>query len=121
MGTLETSRDQFDRRALLDAIQDLVVSERDHDPTIERVERDPVLLDVCRKGHRFIVATGLGSRIAEGQIRLKKQPAEEHGSVRFLVTRAADDPTAFQYGQEEGRSLDGVAIRIVQDFLALTA
>jgi hypothetical protein len=120
MVSQETARDQFDRRALLDAIQDLVVTEGDPDPSIEQVQRDPVLLDVCRKGNRFIVATGLGSRIAEGLIRVKEHSADELRNVRFLVTRAADDPTAFQYGEEEG-SLDRVAIRIVQDFLALTA
>ena len=121
MATQETARDQFDRRALLDAIQNLVVSEQDRDASIEQVQRDPVLLDVCRNGHRFIVATGPGSGIAEGQIRLKEPAPGQHRSVRFRVTRADDDPTAFQYEHEEGRSLDGVAIRIVQDFLALTS
>ncbi|HEY7285305.1 MAG TPA: hypothetical protein VH497_07675 [Vicinamibacterales bacterium] len=121
MVTQEAARDEFDRRALLDAIENLVVSEQERDPSIEQVQRDPVLLDVCRNGHRFVVAASPATGIAEGQIRLKEQVPGRHRSVRFRVTRADDDPTAFQYGDEEGRSLDGVAIRIVRDFLAMTS
>lgn len=118
--TQETARDRFDQNALLDAIQELVVSERDKDPSIERIERDPVLLDVCRNGHRFIVAAGPGSQIAEGQFRFSERCDDRAPTIRFLVTRDPDDATAFQYGDEEARSLDGVAIRIVQDFLVRT-
>jgi hypothetical protein len=119
--TQETARDRFDRRALLDAIQDLIVSEQDQDPSIERIERDPVLLDVCRDGHRFVVATGLASPIAEGQIRFSERCDDRAPTIRFLVTRDPHDATAFQYDAEESRSLDGVAVRIVQDFLVKTA
>jgi len=115
------ARDRFDRKALLDAIQELVVTERDQDPSIERVERDPILLDVCRKGHRFIVAAGPGSGIAEGQFRLSERCDDRAPTIDFLVTRDPDDVTAFRYGEEEPRSLDGVALRIVQDFLVKTA
>src|SRR5262245_39953602 len=118
--TQETVRDRFDRMALLDAIQDLVVSEWDQDPSIERIERDPVLLDVCRNGHRFVVAAGPGSWIAEGQIRFSERCDARAPTIRFLVTRDPDDATAFQYDDEEARSLDGVASRIVRDFLDKT-
>ena len=117
----EAARDRFDRNALLDAIEELVVSEQDQDPSIERVERDPILLDVCRKGHRFIVAAGPGAAVAEGQIRFSERCDDRAPTIDFLVTRDPDDVTAFRYGEEEPRSLDAVAIRIVEDFLVKTA
>ncbi|HEY7293247.1 MAG TPA: hypothetical protein VH583_25655 [Vicinamibacterales bacterium] len=119
--TRETARDRFDRTALLDAIQELVVSERDLDSSFEHIQRDPILLDVCRKGHRLIVAAGPGPRLVEGQIRFSEQCDDRAPTIRFLVTRDPDDATAFQYDDEEARSLDGVAVRIVQEFLDKTA
>jgi hypothetical protein len=120
--TQETARDRFDRRVLLDAIQDLVVSERDQDSSIERIQRDLILLDVCRNGHRLIVAAGQGSQIAEGQIRFSQQCDDRAPSIGFVITRDPEDATAFRYDQEmEARSLDGIAVRIVQDFLVRTS
>ena len=116
----EGARDRFDRNALLDAIQSLVVRERDLDPSIEHIQRAPVLLDVCRNGHRLTVAAGLGTRIVEGQITFSEHCDQRAPTARFLVTRDPDDATAFQYDDELALSLDGVATRIVQDFLTQT-
>jgi hypothetical protein len=98
----------------------LVVSERDVDPSIEHIQRDPVLLDVCRNGHRLTIGAGLDTHIVEGQITFSEACVERAEAVQFVVTRDPDDATAFQYDGQETHSLDGVAIRIVEDFLGRT-